>query len=98
MELNRNHYFLAGVVILFLGVQLRSVDAFVLNEQVSKVVTKQFKNEPKVQQNPFVMSISNGVPSTTERHRFKPPKWIGWASVSMGAVLILHALAMRRPE
>jgi hypothetical protein len=32
MELNRNHYFAAGVVALLLGWQLRYVDSFVLNE------------------------------------------------------------------
>jgi len=98
MELNRNHYFLVGLVVLFLGVQLRSFKAFVLNEQVSKVVSKQFKDEPRVQENPFVLSVSNTIPQTTQRHTFKPPTWLGWASVSMGAVLILHALAMRRPD
>ena len=35
MELNRNQYFLAGLVIFFLGIQLRMVDGFVLNERAT---------------------------------------------------------------
>ena len=26
-----------------------------------------------------------------------PPDWIGWALVSLGSVLILHALALPKP-
>lgn len=28
---------------------------------------------------------------------FQPPEWIGWALLSIGAVLVLHSLAMPKP-
>jgi hypothetical protein len=32
VEINRNQYFLAGLVVLALGLQLRAVETYVLNE------------------------------------------------------------------
>ena len=31
------------------------------------------------------------------KHRLEPPKWLGWAMVSIGSVLILHSLALKKP-
>ena len=102
MELNRNHYFMTGIVLLFLGIQLRMVDAYVLTKEASDVVTKQLKKakaeEPQQQAASF-FSFSPPSPPVLvpKQHKLKPPKWIGWALVSAGAVLILHSLAMKRP-
>jgi hypothetical protein len=30
-------------------------------------------------------------------HRLKPPKSLGWALVSVGSVLILHSLSLKKP-
>ena len=102
MELNRNHYFMTGIVLLFLGIQLRMVDAYVLTKEASDVVTKKLKKakavEPQQQAASF-FSFSPPPPPVLvpKQHKLKPPKWIGWALVSAGAVLILHSLAMKRP-
>ena len=96
MELNRNQFFLVGFVLLLLGLQFRMVDAFVLNEKSSKVVAEQLKRVgARDDSGPFSLSVS-GVSSSTETLR--PPKWIGWAFISVGAVLVLHSLAMPRPD
>ena len=31
------------------------------------------------------------------KHRVEPPSWLGWALVSVGSVLILHSLALKKP-
>jgi hypothetical protein len=36
-------------------------------------------------------------PGPVAKKRFDPPKWIGWAFVSVGTVLVLHSLAMKKP-
>ena len=36
MEFNRNQYFMIGLVLLFIGIELRVVDSFVLNERSSR--------------------------------------------------------------
>ncbi len=99
MELNRNHYFMVGLIILLLGLQLRSVQAFVLNKKCSEFVAMKLKSQqPQLaQKNPFMMSIAS--PSASiQKQTIVPPKWLGWALVSVGAVLILHSLAMGRPN
>jgi hypothetical protein len=103
VELNRNHYFMTGIVLLFLGIQLRMVDAYVLTKEASDVVTKQLKKakaeEPQQQAASFFSFAPPPPPPmlVPKQHKLKPPRWIGWALVSAGAVLILHSLAMKRP-
>lgn len=91
MELNRNHYFMAGVVLLLLGIQLRLVDTFVLNEQATRILTPQ-SSDGLMNIRPVLQSVT-----PTARKVVKPPESLGWALMSIGSVLILHALAMKAP-
>lgn len=91
MELNRNHYFMAGVVLLLLGVQLRIVDSYVLNEKSTRILTPQ-PTTTLMAVRPLIQSVSS------PQHKVvKPPEALGWALMSIGSVLILHALAMKAP-
>lgn len=94
MELNRNQFFLLGLVILFLGIEFRIVESFVLNERASKIVAQRAAGAKQVS------SLSSFFPSmgSTPRKSIRPPNWLGWALISAGAVLVLHSLAMRKPE
>ncbi|HVX16078.1 MAG TPA: hypothetical protein VHC22_33140 [Pirellulales bacterium] len=92
MELNRNHYFMAGVVLLLLGIQLRCVDTFVLNEQSTRLLTPQPANGAVAAIRPVFQTVTQ-----TQKKTVKPPEWLGWALLSIGSVLILHALAMKSP-
>lgn len=91
VELNRNHYFMAGVVLLLLGIQLRLVDSYVLNEQSTRVFTPQSSGGLAAVR-PLMQSVS-----PTPHKVVKPPESLGWALLSIGSVLILHALAMKAP-
>jgi len=91
VEINRNQYFLAGLVVLFLGLQLRMVETYYLNEKSSKFLAERI---------PALASADdNLLPSAgpTQRKTLKPPTWLGYAVISLGAVLILHSMAMKRP-
>ena len=92
MELNRNHYFLAGVVVLLLGIQLRMVDSYVLTEQFTKTLNS--RSDSGGLMNPVPMFQNATAPS---KKVVKPPEALGWALISIGSVLILHALAMKAP-
>jgi hypothetical protein len=92
VELNRNHYFMAGVVLLLLGIQLRLVDSYVLNEQTTRVLTPQSSNSAVATIRPLLQSVS-----LAQHKVIKPPESLGWALMSIGSVLILHALAMKSP-
>ncbi len=92
MHLNRNHYFFAGVVILFLGLQFRFVDSFVLNAEASSFIAKRFASKSQA---PLAV-INDYLPGQTASplRSVTPPKWLGWALLSLGSVLILHSWAM----
>jgi hypothetical protein len=98
VEFNRNHYLLAGTVILLLGIQFRMVDTYVLNPRVSEYLLKMKGSvsleEPR--QSPLLslwQAANAPIPKTT----LQPPAWLGWAMMSVGTVLVLHSLAMKPP-
>lgn len=93
MELNRNQFFLLGLVVLFLGIEFRLVESFVLNEKCTKFIMERAKKSEGG------LSLSSLMPTagTAPRRTVRPPDWIGWALVSIGAVLVLHSLAMPKP-
>ena len=103
MEINRNQYFLVGVVILLLGIQFRVVDKFVLNQPVTLFLAEKTGKIPPGTAEAIENSTSwfptpKKVQPQAFKKEIKPPKWLAWALISVGGVLILHSLAMKRPE
>jgi hypothetical protein len=95
MEINRNQYFFAGLVLLLLGIQYQLIDRLVLKPECAKLLGEE-QSQPVVAARNALGSLvqaSNSVPSRT----VQPPEWIGWALLSLGAVLVLHSWAMPRP-
>jgi len=95
VEFNRNQFFISGLILLLLGLQIRAVETFVLNEKASRFLAERFT--PAVADGdgtvrPFVPALG-----PTPRRTVRPPVWLGYALMSIGAVLILHSLAMKRP-
>ena len=96
MELNRNHYFAVGTIILLLGLQLRFVESVRLTKESTQFLAEKFKkSEPAVDPNPFSALLA--VPTTNYSKTIEPPKWLGWSLLSVGAVLVIHSLTMRPP-
>ena len=94
MEINRNQYFLMGLVLLMLGLQVRWVDTYVLNERASRFLAERLT--PIVDGDGGVRPFMPAV-GATPRRTLRPPSWLGYALISTSAVLILHSLAMKRP-
>lgn len=92
MEINRYQYMTIGMVILLLGIQLRMIDSFVLTESTSRFIAERVNHEPV----PTAFSQSLLFSPPASKRTVQPPKWLGWALVSVGGVLVLHSLAMRR--
>jgi hypothetical protein len=92
MEFNRNHYFMAGVVVLLLGLQVRMVDSFVLTSDTTRFLAQRMPNAKGAT---FTNLVSNE--NSGPRKTIRPPDWLGWAIISVGSVLVLHSLAMPRP-
>ncbi|GIW90104.1 MAG: hypothetical protein KatS3mg109_0536 [Pirellulaceae bacterium] len=97
MELNRNHFFMAGIIILLLGLQLRAVDTFTLNKEASQFLATRFpsKSEGPVATTLTQWSVGASPPPL---RTIRPPRWLGYALISVGAVLILQSLAMPKPS
>ena len=92
MELNRNQYFFLGIVILLMGIQLRIVSSFVLTEDATKFLAQHTQSSAENSALTVASSLGAG------RKVIEPPDWLGWCLISVGSVLILHSLAMRRPD
>lgn len=94
MEINRNQWLMIGLVILALGIQFRMVHAFVLNEKTTEILAKRLKKSDSVTTT-FVPSFQTAPPPS--RRTIEPPRWLGFMMISVGAVLILHSLALPKP-
>ena len=97
MELNRNHYFGIGLIVLLLGLQFRYVDSFQLTEDTTKFLAKRFKKETVVTQSPLAAIFGKANPVSTKK-TVRPPKCLGWSLISIGGVLIVQSLGMRRRD
>ena len=96
MELNRNQYFMIGLICLFFGIQVRMIDSVVLNQPTSRIVSEKMKLVSSA--GGAVLLGGASVTSPSSKRTVSPPRWLGWALFSVGAVLVLHSLAMKRPE
>lgn len=96
MELNRNQYFFAGILLVLLGLQFRSVASIELTSEATRILAK----PAAVAQNdsPPTLSLGGGGPVVGSRKVIQPPEWLGWCLISVGSVLTLHSLAMRKPD
>lgn len=92
MEINRNQYFMVGIIILLLGLQLRAVNSYVLNEEATQLLAKTTARQPSTTET-LVASIA---PGQMNRKVIRPPEWCGWCIASIGAILILHSLALKK--
>jgi hypothetical protein len=95
MDLNRNQFFFLGLVVLLVGLQVRCVSAYVLNGKTTQFLAERTGKAPS----PVAASFFNMTNGTTggPRKVVEPPEWLGWCLMSIGAVLVLHSLAMKRP-
>ncbi|MHB1033214.1 MAG: hypothetical protein ACYC35_23995 [Pirellulales bacterium] len=96
MEFNRNHYFIVGTVILLLGFQLHYVDSFVLNKRVSEFLVNRL-GTPTVATTTATIQQLLPAAGPVARKTVRPPEWLSFALISVGAVLVLHSLAMKKP-
>lgn len=94
MQFNRNQWFLAGIVILLLGIQLRYVETFVLNERTTQFLAQRMKDADFVASNDVGTSLAATTP--VAKKPITPPRWLGWSFVSIGSVVLLHSLAMKK--
>jgi hypothetical protein len=97
MEFNRNHYLLFGLILVFLGLQFNQVDSFVLTPEFTNFLARRSGHPIAAVQAASQSIFQVEKPLITVRKAVRPPEWLGWCMMSVGAVLVLHSLAMRKP-
>jgi len=92
MEITRNQYYMAGLVLLLLGIQFRMIESVELKEQFAKFIAERTDHP--------LISVSSQSPVLTQVEGASidrvvhQPEWVGWLLGSLGFVLVLHSLAM----
>jgi hypothetical protein len=94
MDLNRNQFFFLGLVVLLIGLQVRLVSSYVLNPKATKFLAERTGQSQPVSASFFALT---GGTDSAPRKVLEPPEWLGWCLMSVGAVLVLHSLALQRP-
>ena len=85
--MNRNHYVMLGTVLLLLGITIFKVDNLTLNEDSTKFVAQQMGTVPE-----------NGlIQVATPKKTITVPPWLRFSLISVGAILMLHAMGMSKP-
>jgi hypothetical protein len=92
MEISRNQFYMAGLVLLLLGIQFRMIDSVELTEQFAKFIAER-TDHPLIS-----VSAQTPVPAADAAVAISrvvhPPEWLGWMLLSLGCVLVLHSWAM----
>jgi hypothetical protein len=97
-EFNRNQILMAGLVVLMLGIQMRMVEAFILNEHATQFLAQrmqQIKGQQVASASELPTLLAAQAP--IGNHRLAPPNWLGFSFVSVGSVLVLYSLALKKP-
>lgn len=95
-----------GVILLFLGIELRVVDTFVLNERATRFIESRSRQVTSQDGQNSYDAFSGydpywGTPLPSEKQdatslkSITPPRWIGLSLISVGAVLILTCPCFR---
>ncbi|MCA9267109.1 MAG: hypothetical protein KDA41_01495 [Planctomycetales bacterium] len=100
MELNRNQFFMIGIVLFVLGLQVKFVDSYVLTEDAASFVAKRISKPSAPATGAVTQSFASmsTAAAPAGKRTIHPPQWLGWALMSIGAVMILHSLAMPKPS
>ncbi len=94
MKMDRNRYFLIGMLLILIGIQFRMVESVVLNEQTTRALAR-VTNTKAVANSDMMSSLLMQVYPAPKK-RIVPPRWIGLAMIAIGAVVSLHAIAIPR--
>jgi hypothetical protein len=95
MDITRNQFFLAGLLLLLLGIQFRMIESIELTPELTQMLIDR-SGKPLASVSATTQAFIPGDRPTAKRV-VRPPDWIGWFLASIGGVLILHSLAMKKP-
>ncbi len=88
-------FLIVGIVLLFLGIQLRMVDSYVLTQKATQFIQERAHKSGFRTANPYNYQSTLMAAGPIAKKTIKHPRWTGWALVSVGAVLALHGLTLK---
>ena len=94
MDIDRNRYFMFGIILFLLGLQFRLVDSFVLNENSTRALQK-FAQKAKITDNNLATNVYMQV-APSPKKSLNPPNWLGFVLLTVGGVISLHAMVLPR--
>lgn len=97
MEMNRNHYMAIGLILVLLGLQFRYVESLRLTPETTNFLAKRLRRDKSSSSNPLMSILPKTGPASSQK-TIRPPRWLGYSLLSIGAVLIVQSLGMKRPE
>ncbi len=95
MDIDRNRYFMFGVILFLLGLQFRLVDSFVLNENSTRALQR-FAQRTSIADNNIATNVYMQVASP--KKNLRPPNWLGFVLLTVGGVMSLHAMVLPRRQ
>jgi hypothetical protein len=95
MDIDRNRYFMFGIILFLLGLQFRIVDSFVLNESTTRAMHR-FAQQSKITDRNLATDVYMQV--STPKKSMRPPNWLGLVLLTVGGVMSLHALVLPRRQ
>lgn len=88
--------FAIGVVLLLLGLQLRAVDSYVLSPKATRFIHEKTRDSGfRTANDPYNFDSYLMAAGPVAKKTITPPRWLGWAAISVGAVLALHGMTLR---
>jgi hypothetical protein len=94
-DISRNQFFFAGLACLLLGIQFRVVDSFELTPEFTQFLASR-TGHPMASVNAAAQTLTLS-DKPLARKSVRPPEWLGFSLMSIGAVLILHSFGMKKP-
>jgi hypothetical protein len=96
MDISRNQFLFAGLLCLLMGGQLRLVDTFQLTPEFTQYLAER-SNHPMASVGATSQTLTQSDAPPIPGKVVRPADWIGWSLISLGAVLVLHSAAMKKP-
>ena len=95
VHVSQTQFFGLGLLVLLIGIQLRMIDSYVLTPKATAKLAEMKEARSGGSSPTFGRLMRSFGPQP--RKVVQPPSWIGFAAISVGAVLILHAIVLRAP-
>ena len=94
MDISRNQFYFAGLLCLLLGTQFRLIDSVELTPEFTQFLAER-TGHPLAAVGAATQALSPAEKPMVKK-AIHPPEPLGWALLSVGAVLVLHSWGMKK--